>query len=89
MFDGLVLTGVALLVACVIGVVELVKALFAADWRTAAIIAAAGVVGFLLGMAPEIGITSLQGMAVGFAASGVIKLAKSFQAVKEDSANLG
>lgn len=72
--ESLTLTGVALLVACVVGVVELLKALFARDWRTAVIIAGSAVVGFFVASAPEIGVTQLQGMVIGFAGSGSVNL---------------
>ena len=83
-----ILTGVALLVAAVIGAVELVKAFFETDantgawkpnWRTFAIIIIAGLVGSLAAVLPEINITALQGAVVGFAASGVITTANTIK----------
>ena len=76
--EGLVLTGVALLVGAVIGAVELIKAAISTEWRTVVIIVVAGFIGFIFGTLDEIGITGLQGMVVGLAASGVITLGKTF-----------
>lgn len=64
-----------ILTGLVIGGVELIKRLFDKDWRAAAIIAAASVIGGLAGMA--LGINILQGIAYGLAASGYITFAQN------------
>ena len=59
---ALILTGL------VMGGAELIKRLFDKDWRAAAIIASSALIGGLAGM--SLGITVLQGIAFGLAASG-------------------
>ena len=64
-----------ILTGLVMGGAELIKRLFDKDWRAAAIIASSAVVGGLAGM--SLGITVLQGIAFGLAASGYITLAQN------------
>ena len=66
---ALILTGL------VMGGAELIKRLFDKDWRAAAIIASSAVIGGLAGM--SLGITILQGIAFGLAASGYITLVQN------------
>ena len=66
---ALILTGL------VMGGAELIKRLFDKDWRAAAIIASSALIGGLAGM--SLGITILQGIAFGLAASGYITLAQN------------
>lgn len=66
---ALILTGL------VMGGAELIKRLFDKDWRAAAIIASSAVIGGLAGI--SLGITVLQGIAFGLAASGYITLAQN------------
>lgn len=83
--EELVLGGVALLVATIVGVVEFIKALGDRNWRAAVIIAVAGIVGYFFGSMPEIGVTNLQGAVIGFAASGAVTWAKMFQGPKPEA----
>jgi len=71
------LTGVVLLVAAVTGIVELVKRAVNFEWRAVAIIASAALAGFIIAPAAEIGLTALQGLVVGFGASGFITIAQN------------
>jgi len=64
-----------ILTGLVMGGAELIKRLFDKDWRAAAIIASSAVIGGLAGMA--LGITILQGITFGLAASGYITLAQN------------
>lgn len=64
-----------ILTGLVMGGAELIKRLFDKDWRAAAIIASSAVIGGLSGM--SLGITVLQGIAFGLAASGYITLAQN------------
>lgn len=72
---GLDGTTAVILTGLVMGTVELIKRLFDKDWKAAAIIAGAAVVGGICGM--FLGITVLQGIAFGLAASGYITLAQN------------
>lgn len=71
--EDLGLTGIALLIAATVGITELVKRAFKLEWFVVTVIAVAGATGWILGPAAEVGVTSLQGMVIGFGASGVIK----------------
>lgn len=64
-----------ILAGLVMGGVELVKRLFSKDWKAVAIILVASLVGGLAGMA--LGISILQGIAYGLAASGYVTLAQN------------
>lgn len=66
---ALILTGLCM------GVVELIKRLFDKDWKASVTIVACGVVGGLAGLA--MGITILQGIVFGLAATGYITLAQN------------
>ena len=65
----------AILLGLVAGVVELIKRIFAKDWKAVAIIAGAGITGALVGLA--ISINPLIGAVVGLAASGYITIAQN------------
>lgn len=65
----------AILTGLCMGVVELIKRLFDKDWRAAITIVACGVVGGLAGLA--MGITLLQGIVFGLAATGYVTLAQN------------
>lgn len=65
----------AILLGVVAGVVELIKRIFAKDWKAVAIIAGAGITGALVGLA--ISINPLIGAVVGLAASGYITIAQN------------
>ena len=77
--DLLGISGVTaiLLIGAVTGFVELVKALFDKNWRTAVIIFGAGLVGGLVTLFPEINITMLTGIVGGLAASGAITISQN------------
>jgi len=77
--DAIGITGVSalLLVGAVAGFVELVKSLFAKNWRTAIIIVGSGLVGGLLSLFPEMNFSFLVGIVGGLAASGVITIGQS------------
>lgn len=64
-----------ILTGLVMGTVELVKRLFDKDWRACAIILGAALVGGVSGL--FLGITVLQGIAFGLAASGYVTLAQN------------
>ena len=64
-----------ILTGLVMGGAELIKRLFDKDWRAAAIIASSALIGGLAGM--SLGITILQGIVFGLAASGYITLAQN------------
>jgi len=66
---ALILTGL------VMGASELVKRLFAKDWKAAVTIAVSAIIGGVAG--PMLGITVLQGIAYGLAASGYITLVQN------------
>ena len=66
---ALILTGL------VMGASELVKRLFAKDWKAAVTIAVSAIIGGIAG--PMLGITVLQGIAYGLAASGYITLVQN------------
>lgn len=71
---GLDATAAIVMVGLVMGGAELVKRLFAKDWKAAAIIAVCGLIGAGAGFA--LGITALQGLAFGMAATGYYSLAQ-------------
>jgi len=64
----------------VVGVVELIKRLFDKDFRSAAIIAGAGVIGAVVG--PQIGIPWIAGLIIGLQGSGLITAASYLGAKK-------
>lgn len=64
-----------LIVGAVMGVVEMIKALFGKDWRSAVIIFGAGVAGCVAGLLT--GYTPLVGVVAGFAASGAVTLGQN------------
>lgn len=66
---ALILTGL------VMGASELVKRLFAKDWKAAVTITVSAIIGGIAG--PMLGITVLQGIAYGLAASGYITLVQN------------
>lgn len=68
------LIGVPLLIAAVTGVVEFVKRAVNFEWKVCLIIIAAAITGYIL--APEVGaeITRIQGLVIGFGASGVVTI---------------
>lgn len=66
---ALILTGLCM------GTVELVKRLFDKDWRAAVTIVLCALVGGLAGLA--LGITVLQGIVFGLAATGFVTLAQN------------
>lgn len=66
---ALILTGL------VMGASELVKRLFAKDWKAAVTIVVSATIGGVAG--PMLGITVLQGIAYGLAASGYITLVQN------------
>ena len=65
----------AILLGMVAGAVELIKRLFEKDWKAAAIILGAGVVGALTALA--LAINPLIGAVVGLAASGFVTIAQN------------
>lgn len=65
----------AVLLGMVAGVVELIKRVFAKDWKAVAIIIGAGVAGALTGLL--LTISPLIGAVVGLAASGYITIAQN------------
>ena len=67
--SALILTGL------VMGASELIKRLFAKDWKAAVTIFVATIIGAIAG--PMMGIMVLQGMAYGLAASGYVTLAQN------------
>lgn len=67
--SALILTGL------VMGASELIKRLFAKDWKAAVTIFVAAIIGAIAG--PMMGIMVLQGMAYGLAASGYVTLAQN------------
>ncbi len=77
--EQLGITGVQalLLVGAVAGAVELIKRIFAKDWKAVATIIAAGLVGGLLSLFPEISFTFLTGVVGGLAASGFITIGQN------------
>ena len=74
-FLGLDVVATVILTGLVMGGVELIKRLFDKDWKAAAIIAVAGIIGGVAG--PALGITVLEGIVYGLAASGYITLAQN------------
>lgn len=64
-----------ILTGLVMGGAELVKRLFAKDWKAAVTIAVSAAIGGVAG--PMLGITVLQGIAYGLAASGYIAFAQN------------
>lgn len=64
-----------ILTGLVMGAVELIKRLFDKEWRACAIISGAALVGGISGVL--LGITVLQGIAFGLAASGYVTLAQN------------
>lgn len=72
---GIDATSAVLLVGCVMGFVELVKALFDKQWRSAVIVTGAAIVGGLLSLALPIDL--ITGVVAGLAASGAITLAQN------------
>lgn len=77
--DAIGITGVSalLLVGAVAGFVELVKSLFAKNWRSAVIIVGSAIVGGLISLFPEMDFSFLVGMIGGLAASGVITIGQN------------
>lgn len=65
-----------LVTTMVIGLVELVKALFDRDYRTAVIIIGSAVVGGVCGFFAVEGLSVATGIVIGLGASGVISTAK-------------
>jgi hypothetical protein len=82
------LVGLPLLAAVVIGVVELVKRAVNLEWKACAIILSAAVAGYLLSSEVGADITRIQGLFVGFAASGLVTFAQNFGG-KPSSPELG
>lgn len=64
-----------LLTGCVIGAVELVKALFDKDWRRAVTILISAIIGGAV--SPLIGVALIPGVVGGLAASGIITLVQN------------
>ena len=64
-------------VGAVAGAVELVKRVFAKDWKAVVTIIAAGLVGGLLSLFPEMGVDFLTGVVGGLAVSGFITLGQN------------
>lgn len=65
----------AILITAVVGVVELIKRLFDKDYRAAAIIAGAAVVGGLFGYFEWVqGVTVPEGLVIGLGASGLVNV---------------
>lgn len=77
--EALGITGVQalLLVGAITGFVELVKALFDKNWKTAVIIFGAGLVGGLLTLFPDITFSFLTGIIGGLAASGAVTISQN------------
>ena len=77
--EAIGITGVSalLLIGAVAGFVELIKALFDKNWRTAIIIFGSGLVGGLLSLFPEMNFSFLVGIVGGLAASGVITIGQN------------
>lgn len=71
---GLDATTAIILTGLVMGGVELIKRLFDRDWKAVAIIVVASLIGGVAGIA--LGITILQGIAFGLAASGYVTFAQ-------------
>lgn len=72
---GLDATSALILTGLVMGASELIKRLFAKDWKAAVTIFVATIIGAIAG--PMMGIMVLQGMAYGLAASGYVTLAQN------------
>lgn len=72
-----------LLPGCVIGAVELVKALFAKNWQTAVIIAVAAVIGGAV--SPLLEIDLILGVVSGLAASGAVTFAQNLGGTNHSS----
>lgn len=72
---GLDETTAVVMTGLVMGGLELIKRLFAKDWKVATIIFGAALIGGLAGMA--MGIHILQGVVFGLAASGYVTLAQN------------
>jgi hypothetical protein len=72
-----ILMGVPLLIGAITGVVELIKRAVNFEWRACLVILSAAATGYLL--APHVGadITNLQGMVLGFGASGFVTFAQN------------
>lgn len=85
--EAIGITGVSalLLVGAVAGFVELVKCLFAKEWRSAVIIVGSGLVGGLLSLFPEMDFSFLVGVVGGLAASGVITIGQNIAKDKTPS----
>lgn len=77
--EAIGITGVSalLLVGAVAGFVELVKSLFAKEWKAAIIIFGSGLVGGLLSLFPEMQFSFLVGIVGGLAASGAITIGQN------------
>jgi len=74
---GITGTEAILIVGAVAGAVELIRRVFEKDWKAVATIIAAGLVGGLLSLFPEIGFTFLTGVIGGLSASGFITIGQS------------
>lgn len=79
---GLTITSI-FVIAAVAGFVELVKRLFAQDWRAAVIIAGSALIGVGAGFVGIDGLTWSTGLITGLAASGLITIAQSTAAKTE------
>lgn len=77
--DSLGITGIQaiLLVGAITGFVELAKAVFDKNWRTAIIIFGAGLIGGLITLFPDITFSFLTGIVGGLAASGAVTLTQN------------
>lgn len=74
LLQGLESQHAIILLGMVAGVIELIKRLFAKDWKAAITIAAAALVGALVSLA--IAINPLLGAVIGLAASGYVTIAQ-------------
>ena len=74
---GITGTEAILIVGAVAGAVELIKRIFAKDWKAAVTIVAAGLIGGLLSLFPEISFTFLTGVIGGLSASGFITIGQN------------
>lgn len=75
---GLDTLSALIMVGLVMGGAELVKRIFARDWLASAIIVVCGLIGAVAGFA--MGITPLQGLAFGMAATGYFTIAQKIGA---------
>lgn len=65
-----------IMLGMIAGIVELIKRIFAKDWKAVAIIIGAGVTGTVV--AVLLGIEALVGAVIGFASSGFITIVQNF-----------